>query len=274
VSAGTATPDGRTLSASIEQRTTQIVGALRDLDDGALRAPSQLDGWSLLTIACHLRYGAEALALMTRHAMVGVPTSYYPDGRAHQRPSTLVPRPGESGADVVASLATCSHELARLWSTLSDDDWTLEGSRPGDTFESRSFSLAELALLRLTECEVHGSDLGLGLDDWSPLFVSVALPFRVALLRTRRLDQPGIPATTTGTWLLIATDGPTHVVSVTQGRVQSQQCPPNRVPATAAIEATSRDLLALLLGRSPVGRLSFTGDVAFGHSFIHLFPGP
>ena len=250
------------------------MGALRDLDDRALRAPSRLDGWSRLTIACHLRYGAEALALMTRHALVGEPTSYYPDGREHQRPSTLVPRPGESGADVVASLATCGDELLRIWSTLTDDDWTLEGSRPGDTFDLRSLSLAELALLRLTECEVHGSDLGLGLHDWSPLFVSLALPFRVALLRTRRLDQPGIPASTAGSWLLIATDGPTHVVSVTQGRVQSQQCAPNATPATAAIEATSRDLLALLLGRPPLGRLSFTGDVAVGQSFTDVFPGP
>jgi maleylpyruvate isomerase len=250
------------------------VGALRDLDDRALRAPSRLDGWSRLTIACHLRYGAEALVLMTRHALRGAPTSYYPDGREQQRPSTLVPRPGESGADVVASLAMCSDDLVRALSALTDDDWRLEGSKLGDTFDLRSLSLADLALLRLTECEVHGSDLGLGLDDWSPLFVSLALPFRVALLRTRRPDQPGIPATTTGSWLLIATDGPTHVVSVAHGKVQSQQCTPNTTPATAAIEATSRDLLALLLGRPPLGRLSFTCDATFGHSFTHLFPGP
>jgi hypothetical protein len=52
------------------------------------------------------------------------------------------------------------------------------------------------------------------------------------------------------------------------------QCTPGTTPATAAIEATSRDLLALLLGRPPLGRLSFTGDVAFGRSFTDVFPGP
>ena len=264
----------RAVVAAIERRTGQIVSKLRDLDDRALRAPSRLDGWSRLTIACHLRYGAEALALMTRHALRGAPASYYPDGREQQRPSTLVPRARESGADVVASLAKCSDELLRLWSALTDDDWRLEGSKQGDTFDLRSLSLADLALLRLTECEVHGADLGLELDDWSPFFVSLALPFRVALLRARRAYQPRIPATTTGSWLLIATDGPSHVVSVAHGKVQSRQCTPDTTPATAAIEATSRDLLALLLGRPPLGRVSFTGDVAFGRSFTHVFPGP
>jgi hypothetical protein len=57
----------RAVVAAIEQRTRQIVGSLGDLGERALRAPSRLDGWSRLTIACHLRYGAEALALMTRH---------------------------------------------------------------------------------------------------------------------------------------------------------------------------------------------------------------
>ena len=274
MSTSTGVSASRAVVAAIEQRTRQIVNALRDLDDQELRAPSRLDGWSRLTIACHLRYGAEAIALMTRQALRGAPTSYYPDGREQQRPTTLIPRAGESGADVVASLAMCSDALVRVWSPLTVDEWRLDGSEPGDTFDRRALSLADLALLRLTECEVHGSDLGLGLDDWSPLFVSLALPFRVALLQARRLDQPGIPATTTGSWRLIATDGPTHVVSVAHGKVESQQCTPNATPATAAIEATSRDLLALLLGRPPVGPLSFPGDATFGHSFPQLFPGP
>jgi hypothetical protein len=157
---------------------------------------------------------------------------------------------------------------------MAGDDWRREGSKAGDIYDRRSLSLADLALMRLTECEVHGSDLAVGLDDWSELFVSLALPFRLELLGTRRPDQAGIPATTRGSWLLIATDGPSHVVSVTHGRVRSRRCTPNTTRATAAIEATRRDLLALLLGRPPMGRLSFAGDVAFGQSFTHVFPGP
>jgi uncharacterized protein (TIGR03083 family) len=274
VNAVHAVTGGGALADAIGARTRQIVGALRDLGDQGLHSPSGLDGWSRLAIVCHLRYGAEALARMTRHAIAGAPTAYYPGGREQQRPSTLVPRPGESGADVVASLATSSDDLVRLWSTMTDDDWTREGSKAGDTYDRRSLSLADLALMRLTECEVHGSDLALGLDDWSELFVSLALPFRLELLGTRRRDQAGIHATTTGSWLLIATDGPSHVVSVTQGRVQSRRCTPNTTPATAAIEATSRDLLAFSWAAPRwVGSLS-PATWPFGHPLTHVLPGP
>lgn len=59
---------------------------LPQLDDLALEAPSQLSGWSRLTILCHLRYGTQALRRMTIDALAGRETSYYPLGREHQRP--------------------------------------------------------------------------------------------------------------------------------------------------------------------------------------------
>ncbi len=47
------------------------------------------------TIACHLRYGVGTLAPMTEAALRGSLVAFYPEGRARQRPATLVPRPGE-----------------------------------------------------------------------------------------------------------------------------------------------------------------------------------
>jgi hypothetical protein len=264
---------GGALAAAIESRTGQITEALRTLDNEALASSSRLEGWSRLTIACHLRYGAEALLRMTRAAIDGTPTSYYPAGREQERPATLVPRLGELGPDVVSSLAARSGELTRIWSTLSEDDWRLDGCEPGDTIDPRPLSLAELALLRLTECEVHGSDLAVALDGWSDLFVSLGLPFRVERLRFRNLDQPPVHGCPSGSWLLIATDGPTYLVSVTDGRVDVQQSAVS-TPATAVIEAASRDLLAVLLGRPPVGRIALSGDLPFAHSFSRAFPGP
>ncbi len=41
----------------------------------------------------------------------------------------------------------------------------------------------------LTELEVHGGDLAIGLDDWSELFVRVALPTRLHWLNTRRSNH-------------------------------------------------------------------------------------
>lgn len=40
------------------------------------------------------------------------------------------------------------------------------------------------------------------------------------------------------------------------------------------IEGSSRDLLALLLGRATEDRLNISGDIAFGSAFQRAVPGP
>src|SRR5688500_4632927 len=59
------------LVRAVEVRTNDIVNALGDLDDRALHGASKLPGWNRLTIACHLRYGAEALTKMTTATVAG-----------------------------------------------------------------------------------------------------------------------------------------------------------------------------------------------------------
>jgi hypothetical protein len=59
----------------VAERTREITESLRSLDDGANRSPSLLPGWSRLTVACHLRFGAEALLRMTRDARAGKETA-------------------------------------------------------------------------------------------------------------------------------------------------------------------------------------------------------
>jgi hypothetical protein len=156
---------------------------------------------------------------------------------------------------------------------MSDDQWSLVGSARGDTFEDRSLSIVDLALLRLTECEVHGSDLDLCLEDWSELFVAHALPFRLELLAERRVGLRGDLEKPQGSWLLSATDGPAHLVVVDRGGVHVSQCA-LATSSVAVIEGSNRDLLAVPLGRPRVGQISFAGDVSFGRSFTRIFPGP
>jgi len=50
-----------------------------------------------------------------------------------------------------------------------------------------------VAMMRLTEVEVHGTDLDVGLDDWSDVFGS---------------NDRAIDTAVTGSWLFAATDGP------------------------------------------------------------------
>jgi hypothetical protein len=253
------------------QRTGDIVEALVKLDEAGLAARSELAGWSRLTIACHLRYGAETLHRMTSATLAGRPTAYYPEGRQRQRAGTLRPHGGEGPHAVVTSMASRSRLLTLAWSTLDAENWNREINEPADNPDLGPITFARLALLRLTEVEVHGSDLGVHLDDWSTTFVTTALPMRLECLNVRRVSD--VAARLEGSWLLVASDGPTYRVSVAKGMVESIPAAPH-APTTGIIEATSRDLLSLLLGRAPRQALRIGGDLPFAEAFSSAFPGP
>lgn len=258
---------------AINHRTRYIAESLGELSDDQLHRKSELPQWSRLTIACHLRFGAEALNRMTSSVLKRLPTAYYPEGRARQRPQTLVPRAGESPRSVVKSLAHLSEELNGQWSTLDSDAWDIDVVEPPENPDLGPLPLRALPLLRLTEVEVHGGDLGLNLADWSPIFVEAALPMRLEWLNLRRANHRAFDVRLEGSWLLVATDGPTYRVSVDGQSVTSRSAPPD-AEARATIQATSRDLLALLLGRTLQNPPVFLGDIAFGKSFSRAFPGP
>jgi len=263
----------RQLLDAIIERSRTIAGILRGLGDDELHQSSELAEWSRLTIACHLRFGAEALSRMTRSALHGVPVAYYPDGREAQRPLTLVPHPGESAQDVVESLAHLSDELDEEWSALDLGAWEVEVVEPKDNPDLGPIRLGRLPLLRLTEVEVHGTDLGLDLGDWSELFIRTVLPMRLEWLNIRRANHRAFDTELEGSWLLVADDGPTYRVNVDGSKVESRPAS-RQSQARAVIEANSRDLLALLLGRPLNSRPVIMGDIAFGESFSLAFPGP
>jgi maleylpyruvate isomerase len=264
-------PDGPTIAAAVADRTDEIIEALADLDQAGWHAPSRLEGWSRLTVACHLRYGAEALYRMTTETIAGRPSSFYPQGRAAQRPGTLVPRRGEDSSAVVRSLAATAEKLNRLWGRL-DDEWNLVVIQPKATRDLSSLPLVAQALLRLTEVEVHGEDLRLGLTDWSTVFVTAALPFRLERLNlSYRLHQSSPQPRTS--WIVAATDGPAYRVSLRGTTVESRPAAEGDT-AEATIEGSSRDLLALLVGRTPRQPLSMAGNRAMATEFSQAFPGP
>ena len=238
-----------------------------------MEAPSNLPDWSRLTIACHLRYGARASLRMTKESLAGVATSFYPMGRSSERPGTLNPGPGERPSGVVMSLGEESARLQDLWAGLSRADWGTEINEPEDNRDLGRTTLADLALLRLTEVEVHGSDLGLGLQDWSDVFVDAALPARIAWLATRRSNHRAVDPDLQGSWLLVAEDGPCWRISVTGDQVTIQG--PDRIlDADCEIRGSSRDLLSTLLGRTTTGSLSLSGNMTLAQGFSRAFPGP
>jgi hypothetical protein len=170
-------------------------------------------------------------------------------------------------------MARHSRALTQVWSALDAAGWNCEVKEPADNPDFGPITLAGLAVLRLTEVEVHGSDLGLPLDDWSATFVTAALPMRLERLNLRRVNLRDGATSPEGSWLLVASDGPTYRVSVTRGVVESIPAVP-RTPARAILTATSRDLLALLLGRPCRQPPRIAGDIPFGEIFSAAFPGP
>ena len=209
---------------------------------------------------------------MTSDTCAGRLTSYYPEGRAAQRDATLAPAAGESPREVVSELATASEALHERWNSLNDGEWSSPVREPKDNPDLGPIELSRLPLLRLTEVEVHGCDLGVGLADWSETFVAAALPTRVAWLNTRRSNHRNVDLDITGTWRLIADEG--DVWRVTARSDASVEAVEGDGPAEATISASRRDLLATLLGRPTVGAVTFRGDVELAKAFSRAFPGP
>jgi maleylpyruvate isomerase len=266
--------DARALASEAATRTARLLEVLRGLPEGAWSAPSRLPGWSRLIVACHLRYGAAALLRMTDDALAGRPTAYYPAGRAVERPGTLQPAPGEAVAGVLASWREAAAALDRRWAAVSAEAWSCPVVEPPDNPDLGTVPLHRLALARLTEVEVHGTDLDVGLEGWSDVLVRVGLPTRLAWLETRRTNHREVDAGVQGSWLLVATDGviPPWRLAVEGSTVTSR--PADGAAGDATVEGTGRDLLALLLGRPPVAPLRWSGDADLATAFGRAFPGP
>ncbi|MEO8693148.1 MAG: maleylpyruvate isomerase N-terminal domain-containing protein [Acidimicrobiales bacterium] len=259
---------------AIQRRTDELTSAAGARSDDDLALPSALEGWSRLTILCHLRYGATMTARMTRATVNRQPTAFYPEGRELQRPQTLRPAPGESARQVIASLAEQSGQLAYVWAGIWEDEWdrpVLDGN-DGVRLPRMALTIGDLALLRFTEVEVHGTDLGIGLCDWSTEFVEVTLPRRVAWLGRRTAPHLSAAVDLPMTWLLASTDGPSYSVRIGQEGETTTEIAPFAATAQHRIEGSSRELLATILGRR-AARDRDADDAAIS-SFRQTFPGP
>lgn len=117
---------------------------------------------------------------MTDDALAGRPTAYYPEGRAAQRPGTLQPASDEAVAAVVDDLEDAGSVLLARWSALDEAAWTTVVREPADNPDLGPLTVEHLAVLRLTEVEVHATDLDIGLPDWSDVLVELAVPRRLA----------------------------------------------------------------------------------------------
>ena len=259
---------------AVQRRTHELTSAVRAYSDHDLALPASLPGWSRLTILCHLRFGATMTRRMTLATIGGQPTAFYPEGREIQRPTTLRPAPGESSRQVVESLAKQSAELVDVWAGISVNEWERPVVESRDVGELRRMPLTigDLALLRLTEVEVHGTDLAMGLSRWSTEFVQAALPRRISWLGRRAPPKLDESADFPMTWLLAATDGPSYLVRIDNARQTTAHVASVEATAQHRIQGPNCDLLAVILGRSVSQELQAHASAI--SSIQQTFPGP
>ncbi len=108
---------------------------------------------------------------------------------------------------MIAAFAQESQRLVEAWNRVDDPQWKTKVQEPADNVDLGPINLWILALLRLTEVEVHGHDLDLGLSPWSETFVNTALPMRLRWLPTRRSNHQDPQQSVDGKWVIAATDG-------------------------------------------------------------------
>ena len=170
---------------------------------------------------------------------------------------------------MVQSLIEASAALDELWAQIPPEGW--DGTtvhEPEDNPDIGPITLLQLAILRLTEVEVHGTDLDLGLSDWSEPFIDAALPMRIVWLPRRHTPSQGLIG-------LMEPRGHRRPI-VQRGSVQGvvSASPGKAHQVDATISGSKADLLGLQLGRVDVAHLTIAGDETTGRRFAATFPPP
>jgi maleylpyruvate isomerase len=149
-----------------------LVRTVDGLEDAAWSAPSLLPGWTRAHVVAHLALNAEGLAGVLHGAHVGRPQPMYasPEARDGDIDELAGADPAELRERFLASTATFAQALEAMHA----DDWVGRFERtPGGP----EFALANVALMRVREVEIHHADLDAGYTaaDWPEGFRTLLL---------------------------------------------------------------------------------------------------
>ena len=217
-------PEPRTLAAALlPEATRRLVRTADSLADHDLGAPSLLPGWTRAHVLAHLALNAEALAGAATGVVEGRSVPMYASQEARDRDieELAVATPAEVRSRLMGACTALSDALAAV----PDDATGTDVERvPG----GRTFTVADVPVMRWIEVEVHHADLGAGYDrsQWP-------LELCVHLLDSHLGDGQGSPAA----------DGSFTAYAVDLDRTWSAGAGGPRVAGTAA------DLAWWLTGR-------------------------
>lgn len=154
------------------------------LDDGWMRGPSLLPGWSRGHVLTHLARNADSMTRAFEGAVRGEVVARYP-GPPGTRDREIDAGADRSAADLVADVRHSQRRLDAAVDAMTADGWAGSWSRGG-----AEHPVAELPWLRWREVALHHLDLdlpGCGVDGWSDDFVASEAEW---------LNRPGADADT------------------------------------------------------------------------------
>jgi maleylpyruvate isomerase len=152
--------------------STRYLGALTELTDDDVRAPSLLPGWTRAHVVTHLARNADGMVNLLHWAETGVPTPMYESQERRD-------------ADIEDGARRSAHELrmdasasaGRLLQAINELDVRHEDAPVARTVDAPTFPAREIPMRRRLELEVHHADLDLGFThrDWDPRFGHVVV---------------------------------------------------------------------------------------------------
>lgn len=152
--------------------TTRYLGALSDLTDDDMRAPSLLPGWTRGHVVTHLARNADAFCNLLHWAETG-------------QESYMYESPEKRDADIDAGAGRSAHDLrvdasasaGRFLQAINELDVRHEDALVSRMPGQRTFPAKEVTTHRLVELEVHHADLGIGYGpaDWDTAFCDLIL---------------------------------------------------------------------------------------------------
>ncbi len=170
------------LSDQLATADGALVRTVDGLDDAAHAGDSLLPGWTRAHVVAHLALNAEALAGVLHGAHLGQPQPMY--ATAEERDTDIAELAAAGPTALRDRFLGGTGRFGEALAAMADGDWdgTFERSPGGP-----EYSVADVALMRLREVEIHHADLDAGYTaaDWPE-------PFRRILLRS--MEKRSYPA--------------------------------------------------------------------------------
>ncbi|WP_433466190.1 maleylpyruvate isomerase N-terminal domain-containing protein [Spirillospora sp. CA-128828] len=217
--------------AEIEAATRSLLATAARLDDGGVRAPSLLPGWTRGHVLTHVARNADGGTRLLTWARTGVESYEYRSLEA--RAAEIEDGAGRPAGALLADVRDSAGRFAEAYALMPDEAW----ERTVQWTTGARHPAARAADARLTEVLVHHVDLDAGFTprDWPAGFTTRMLA-SVTASYARRDDAPDLRLRATDT-------GEEH------GR------------GDLLVTGSATSLLAWLMGRSPGTGLTGAGGV-------------